>query len=286
MKSLPIFYCEQMVSKVSSFSPSAGKPASVIASWQQLNIPLSVEAVKPVTKEQIKLAHAAEYVEGIFAGTIKNGFRNNDLAVAESCRYTIAGMLAAAEKALITKKVAIAPVAGFHHAAYADAYGFCTFNGLMVTALDLKSRGLIQTIGILDLDVHEGDGTKEIIQKLQLQDWIVHHSLGYAVDPIPEHAEQYLAGLPQVVAGMQHCDVVLFQASADPHIDDPLGGFLTTEQLKTRDRIVFETCAQLNIPLAWNIAGGYQRDEHQSISPVLKLHDNTLDECSKVFLSN
>lgn len=284
MKSLPVFYCEQMVSKVTSFSPSAGKPAAVVASWQQLQVPLCIEAVQPVSQALIKMAHAAEYVDGVFAGTIKNGFRNNDVAVAESCRYTIAGMLAAAEHALHTKRVAIAPVAGFHHAAYADAYGFCTFNGLMVTALDLKQRGLVSTTGILDLDVHEGDGTHAIIQQLAVQDWIVHHSLGYAVDPIPEHAEQYLAKLPQVIAGMQHCDVVLFQASADPHIDDPLGGFLTTEQLKTRDRIVFETCARLNIPLAWNIAGGYQRDEQNEITPVLKLHDTTLLECARVYL--
>lgn len=285
MKSLPVFYCEQMVSKVTSFSPSAGKPAAVITSWQMLQVPLNIQTVQPVSKDLIKMAHASEYVDGVFDGSIKNGFRNNDIAVAESCRYTIAGMLAAAEHALQTKGVAIAPVAGFHHAAYADAYGFCTFNGLMVTALDLKQRGLISTIGILDLDVHEGDGTHAIIQKLAVQNWIVHHSLGYAVNPIPENAEQYLANLPQVIAGMRNCDVVLFQASADPHIEDPLGGFLTTEQLKTRDRIVFETCARLNIPLAWNIAGGYQRDEQQSISPVLKLHDNTLLECAKVFLN-
>jgi acetoin utilization deacetylase AcuC-like enzyme len=284
MKSLPIFYSQQMVSKVMSFSPSAYKPAAVIDSWQRLEIPLTLNTVIPVSKALIKIAHSSEYVDGVFAGIIKNGFRNNDVAVAESCRYTIAGMLAAAENALQTKLVAIAPVAGFHHAAYEEAFGFCTFNGLMITAIHLKQRGLVDTLGILDLDVHEGDGTKEIIEKLALQDWIVHHSLGYAVEPIPENAESYLDRLPQVITDMQHCDVILFQASADPHIDDPLGGFLTTDQLKTRDRIVFETCSRLKIPLAWNIAGGYQRDEHNSILPVLKLHDTTLIECARVYI--
>lgn len=286
MKTLPVYYCDNAVSQVQSFSPSAGKPAAVVASWQELNIPFTIESFEPVTQEDIKLAHSPSYVDGVFSGAIKNGFRNNDVAVAQSCRYTIGALLAASKHALVNKQVAIAPVSGFHHAGFADAYGYCTFNGLLVTALILKQQGLIKTIGILDLDVHEGDGSKEIIETLKLQEWIVHHSLGYAVSPIPENADSYLIQLPEVIAGMQDCDLIIFQASADPHIDDPLGGFLTTEQLQARDRIVFQQCAQLGIPLAWNIAGGYQRDEQGSIAPVLRLHDITLLECARVYLDS
>jgi hypothetical protein len=54
------------------------------------------------------------------------------------------------------------------------------------------------------------------------------------------------------------CDVLLYQAGADPHIDDPLGGWLTDAQLAQRDRLVFETCRELGLPVAWNLAGGYQ----------------------------
>lgn len=284
MKSLPIYYCDRMVSSVQSFSPSASKPAAVVDSWQELKIPLTIEPFEPVSQQQIKVAHAPSYVDGIFSGAMKNGFRNNDIAVAQSCRYTIGALLAASKHALINKQVAIAPVSGFHHAGFADAYGYCTFNGLLVTALLLKQQELIKTIGILDLDVHEGDGSKEIIETLKLQEWIVHHSLGYAVSPIPENADSYLIQLPEVIATMQNCDLIIFQASTDPHIDDPLGGFLTTEQLRTRDRIVFEECAKQGIPLVWNIAGGYQRDEQGSIAPVLRLHDITLKECAKVYL--
>ena len=72
------------------------------------------------------------------------------------------------------------------------------------------------------------------------------------------------------------CDLLIYQAGADSHIHDPLGGYLSTAQMQRRDHIVFATCRLLNLPVAWNLAGGYQRDEQNSIRPVLDLHDNTL----------
>ena len=58
---------------------------------------------------------------------------------------------------------------------------------------------------------------------------------------------------------MSGCDLILYQAGADPHIDDPLGGWLTTKQLQQRDKRVFSASAEWKIPVAWNLAGGYQR---------------------------
>ncbi|MCF4009589.1 hypothetical protein [Rheinheimera sp. UJ63] len=284
MQKLPIFYRDEIISDVKSFSPSAAKPALVVERWLSLSQPIEICSFVPVTPDSLKLAHDTDYVDGVMNGILKNGFGNKDIAVANSCLYTVGSMLAAARSALVSKQVAVAPVSGFHHAGYADAFGFCTFNGLLITALMLKHEGAVSKIAILDLDVHEGDGTREIIDKLQLNDWIVHHSLAYAIEPIPENAEAYLDSLPKVLTEMASCDLILFQASADPHIDDPLGGFLTTEQLRERDKIVFTFCQQHNIPVAWNTAGGYQRDEQGNIWPVLDLHDNTLKECVSAYL--
>ena len=69
---------------------------------------------------------------------------------------------------------------------------------------------------------------------------------------------------------------MLYQAGADPHINDPLGGWLTTEQLYRRDARVFDGLRKMCIPVAWNLAGGYQRDAAGTIRPVLTIHDNTL----------
>jgi acetoin utilization deacetylase AcuC-like enzyme len=74
---------------------------------------------------------------------------------------------------------------------------------------------------------------------------------------------------------MRDCDVVLYQAGADPHVDDPLGGWLTTNELRSRDRIVFDVLAGLRVPVAWNLAGGYQKERDGTIPRVLEIHMNT-----------
>lgn len=66
---------------------------------------------------------------------------------------------------------------------------------------------------------------------------------------------------------------------ADPHVDDPLGGWLTTAELRDRDRLVFETAQRGGIPIAWNLAGGYQ----EPLRKVLDIHDNTMLACASVF---
>lgn len=59
-----------------------------------------------------------------------------------------------------------------------------------------------------------------------------------------------------MIVGYRSLDVVLYQAGADPHVDDPQGGYLTTEQLAERDFMVFCECRQRGLPIAWNLAGG------------------------------
>ena len=71
--------------------------------------------------------------------------------------------------------------------------------------------------------------------------------------------------------------MLLYQAGADPHINDPLGGCLTTEQMRKRDAIVFEYCANRGIPVVWDLAGGYQTP----LSKVLDLHEATFNEWLK-----
>nr|WP_272873617.1 hypothetical protein [Candidatus Accumulibacter phosphatis] len=128
---------------------------------------------------------------------------------------------------------------------------------------------------ILDFDQHWGDGTQNIIDHLQGESQIVHYSPTGEFGR-PGRAEGFLARIPALLELFQGCDLILYQAGADPHIDDPLGGWLTTDQLYRRDRTVVEELHRLGIPVAWNLAGGYQRDAAGSIRPVLNIHDNTL----------
>jgi len=76
-------------------------------------------------------------------------------------------------------------------------------------------------------------------------------------------------------------NLLLYQAGADPHVDDPLGGFLDDDQLAERDRTVFREARRLGIPVAWNLAGGYQ----DPLDNVLDIHDRTMRECADVYVA-
>ena len=211
LDSIPVFYCEKMIADSESFSPSALKPRAVVEAWRQLNIPLTFPDVVPVTEQEIARAHDAGFVSEILACSMKNGFGNTSAEVVRSLPYTNGAMLGAAREAIRNGLVAVAPVAGFHHAGYASVEGYCTFNGLMVTALALKAEGLARRVGILDFDMHYGNGTDEIISKLGAWTWIEHYTAGKEYYSVSQTAE-FLTRIRRIVKTMSTCNVILYQA--------------------------------------------------------------------------
>lgn len=279
MKNLKVFYSpEQTVTNNKSYSPSAGKPAEVLASWQALGLPLDVQPVKPFKASMIALAHDPKYVHDVLSLQIDNGFGNRLPEVAKSLRYTTSSFAHAALYAAKNKCVAASLTSGFHHAGYARAGGFCTFNGLVIAAQVLRLTGTAKKIGIVDIDAHYGDGTQNIIDHLGLEKVIQHYTFG-ASHITPETSEGWLKKLPNIIGSFSDCDVILYQAGADPHIEDPLGGHLTSEQMRERDHIVFSVAKEMSVPVAWNLAGGYQNP----LRKVLDIHDTTAVECLKVY---
>jgi len=272
---MKVFYTPKMVAQAGEFSPSPRKPTFVVGAWQEAGIPLDLEEPVPATIAQLSLAHDLEHVKDILSRQKANGFGNFDREVAASLPYTSGAMLAAARWAIQNRSAAAAPCSGFHHASWKRAAAFCTFNGLMVTACTLREEGLARKIAILDCDMHLGNGTIDIIESLEANSWITHLTVHehYTADP------SLLAQLPEFIAGFSDCDVVLYQAGADPHIDDPLGGYLTTEELYERDLIVFRECRRWNLPIAWNLAGGYQSD----LDKVIEIHTNTARACQDIY---
>jgi acetoin utilization deacetylase AcuC-like enzyme len=282
MYEIPVFFSSKMVAPDQGVSPSAHKPAAVVADWVQHRFPLRVVEPAPVSREQIALAHSTEFVEEVLALRRENGFGNRSAAVAATLRYTSGAMLAAARAAMRNGRVAVAPVSGFHHACYASAGGFCTFNGLMVTACVLCAEGAVQRVGILDFDLHYGNGTEDIVRVLGAR-WIRHLTAGRSWRS-KDQANEFLRQIPAMVEAMNDCDVILYQAGVDPHINDPYGGWMTTEQLAERDQRVFDAAAGLGIPVAWNLAGGYQRSANGGIEPMLEIHRNTMFACFRTYV--
>jgi len=275
---ISVVYSDRLVAPAQANSPSASKPRYAVESWRRLNLPLRFIDPEPATREELALAHDRGFIDRILDLSSDNGFENRDPGVAASLPFTTGAMIAAGREAIQAGSVAVAPVSGFHHATYDQARWFCTFNGLVVTAQVLRHSGLARRGGILDADHHCGDGTDAIISRLGL-DWIDHCTIGQFYS----HAYQsnaFFAALPRFLEAMAGCDLILYQAGADPHISDPLGGWLTSYQLRQRDRIVFEAAARMQIPIAWNLAGGYQ----DPLRRVLRIHDATMLECARVFV--
>ena len=275
--SIRVHYRPEMVADSQSFSPSAAKPSAAVESWMRLDVPVEIVPPAAVTVDELSLAHERAYVEDVLAGRRSNGFGNRSADVARSLPYTTGSLVSAARDAL-ERGVAVSPSSGFHHAGYETAGGFCTFNGLVVAAMVLRREHSVRRVGILDCDAHYGDGTDAIIRRLGL-DWIDHYTAG-AIYHSPAQADEFLEAIPGIVRDMSECDLILYQAGADPHIEDPLGGWLSTRELRERDSRVFAAAQQLGIPVAWNLAGGYQ----EPLRRVLDIHDNTMRACAHAYL--
>ena len=315
---IDIYYRADMVKENGGFSPSSYKPAKVIEDWQENYAnEIKIHDFRPLEKEDFYKIHKREYVEGIFEGKIVNGY---GLKSKDFSKFFCAtsGSLYAASKNALKSGIAISPTSGFHHARWDKAEGFCTFNGLVLTSILLKEKGYAQKIGILDFDMHYGNGTQEIIQKYNL-DYIVHYTAGKTYDlhypllnfikplikkfynkkfansnetvkPIlrqkilKSKGSKFINEIDSILEPFKDCDLIIYQAGADQHIDDPYGGLLTYEQMKQRDRKVFEFAKATRIPIVWNLAGGYQKDSSGTIEPVLKCHRNTMKECLDIYV--
>jgi acetoin utilization deacetylase AcuC-like enzyme len=279
-----IFYSpKQNVPDNDSFSPSAGKPALFVEA-ATARFGDRVEVVgdfRGVSAKGFALAHDQAYVESVLSCRADNGFGNRLASVAASLPWTSGSLYAAARRVAAVGGAACSPTSGFHHAGRSSGAGFCTFNGLAVVAILLKKERLASRVAVIDFDMHWGNGTEEIKNELGLG-WLVNHSLGAFTQRLrtTEGVESWLADLPgelERVAG--ECDLILYQAGADPHVDDPLGGLLSSDQMRRRDRAVFRWAAGRGKPIAWNLAGGYQCP----IENVLELHLATMEECLAVF---
>ena len=288
---IPIFYRpEQSSTAGDSFSPSAGKPRLVIEDWMgypEIVQAIGLESFPSADDTVLSTAHSRKYVRDILSGAATNGFGNSNREVANSLRYTVGSIVSASIHVLRTggstsARVAVSPTSGFHHAGYDFGGGFCTFNGLMIAAVQVHSLRLAKHILILDMDNHYGNGTDDIIERLGI-DYVDHITATTSYKTAAEALQCANLSDNERVRNRSY-DLVLYQAGADIHIDDPLGGMLTTNQMIQRDDSVFRGCATHRIPLVWNLAGGYQKDANGGISRVLTLHRNTMLECIRRYV--
>lgn len=280
---IPVFFNPKMVANIILSSPSPRKPLEVINEWKnKYKDDIEIMDFLALDKEDFYLVHEKEHVDKIFSLKKTNGFSTKHQEIADSLYWTSASFYHAAEHAL-KNKIAISPTSGFHHAGYDQAWGYCTFNGLLITAQKLLNEHLVKSIGLLDYDYHQGDGSEDIIHRFNLYDKIIHITgkSGYS-----REKDLFFEEMPFMLESLKDVDIILYQAGADQHINDPLGGFLNSEEMRKRDSLVLQFAKENKIPIVWNLAGGYQEEingEHRSIQKVLDIHNATLEETIKAY---
>jgi acetoin utilization deacetylase AcuC-like enzyme len=227
----------------------------------------------------LELVHTPEYVKAYQDGTLDEKAQRRiglpwSEALAHRTRIAVGGTVLTARLAL-THGLACNTAGGTHHAFPSYGSGFCIFNDLAIAARVLQSLNLAQKILIVDLDVHQGDGTAYIFQDdPSVFTFSMHCAINFPgtkqqsdLDvPLPEGMEDdaYLQTLAQYLPNLLtqvKPDLVLYDAGVDPHLDDQLGKLaLTDSGLFRRDMQVLGTCVGKGYPVACVIGGGYSKD--------------------------
>lgn len=234
---------------------------------------------EPASRALIEQTHEANYVGAYYEGKLdakaqrRIGLPWSAALVKRTCT-AVGGTLLTARLAL-EYGLACNTAGGTHHAFFDYGSGYCIFNDLAVTASTLQKMGLVQKILIVDLDVHQGDGTAAFFQDdPTIFTFSIHCQANFPFRkqrsdldvPLPEGADDtaYLEALtthlPDLLTGFKP-DLVLYDAGVDPHQADRLGKLsLTDAGLYRRDWQVLETCLNRGCPVATVVGGGYAQD--------------------------
>jgi len=221
----------------------------------------------------IELTHDAAYVEAFLTGTLtaaairRIGFPWSEYSVRRTLA-SVGGTLAAARQALqdgLSGQLA----GGTHHAFRAEGSGFCIFNDICIAITALRREGLIERAAVIDLDVHQGDGTALLMQDDPLT--LTFSAHGRNNFPFrkqrskidlefedhtgdDEYLERVAGVLPTVMAFRP--DIVFYQSGVDTLAEDTLGKLaLTHDGLRRRDTLVVEACH--GTPMVITLGGGY-----------------------------
>ncbi|WP_299479742.1 histone deacetylase [uncultured Roseibium sp.] len=246
---------------------------------------------RPAPFEWVSLAHDPAYVDQVFEGNVPEviareiGFpMRHDIALRARCATggtVLTGYLA------LEHGLACNTAGGSHHARRLHGAGFCVFNDVAVAVRVMQADGALQKVLIIDLDVHQGDGTADIFQgDPDVFTFSMHSQKNYPVRKIPSHMdvglpdetadEAYLSTLAELLPPLlarEKWDIVFYNAGVDPYEHDRLGRLkLSREGLRLRDRYVIETSRKMGFPVAGVLGGGYSTDIDELADRHVTLH--------------
>ena len=248
------------------------------------------------SEETLKRAHSEIYIKNVVNKTLdqltvkKIGFPLIDGVVQRSLVAT--GGTVLAPKLAIKNGVACNTAGGSHHANFEGGAGYCVFNDVAVATQYLLDRGLAGRVLIVDLDVHQGNGSADIFKNNKNVFTFSMHSktnypakksisdLDVELDDNTEDA-QYIKILKFYLnqLNQENFDYVFYIAGVDIHFNDRLGKLkVSDEGIKKRDEIVTENFFSKGVPLCGVLGGGYNKD----FEKLVELHSILHQSCAKL----
>ena len=232
---------------------------------------------RPAALKNILLVHTPEYLEALqrpetLTGILGVPVSENELEqVLDLQRLMVGGTIQATRWALTSRCVAVNLGGGFHHAGRSSGTGFCVFNDVAVAIARLRRRGVGDPVLVVDLDLHDGNGTREIFaDDPTVHTFSVHNEHWGTTEAIASTSialgsgvgdELYLGTLlkplPPVVETVRP-GLVIYLAGCDVAADDAIGNWkITPEGVLARDRFVVELVHRDGTPLVIVLGGGY-----------------------------
>lgn len=251
---------------------------------------------RAASNDELLRAHDAAYLQRVVTGGLAPseiraiGFPWTLQMVERSRRST--GATIEACRAALEEGVAVSLAGGTHHAFRDRGAGYCVFNDAAVAALAMQYEGRVRRVVIVDCDVHQGDGTAAILaDDPSIFTFSIHAARNFPfrkaesdLDIALPDAARDNAYLGSLAHGLHHAfsasqpDLAIYLAGADPFEDDRLGRLaLSKDGLRLRDEMVFSMCADVGVPVAVVMAGGYARHIEDSVD----IHFSTVQLASE-----
>ena len=286
MKKLPIIYHPHYDIPVPKIHSFVGNKFSDLFTYLQDHYFQNLDILTPssATFENLKKSHEIDYINKVTNDQLtKDHLRLINLPWSERLRersfLETEGTFLTAKKSLETG-LSCHVGGGTHHAHFDHGYGFCVFNDLAYTAINLIKEKLVTKVLILDLDVHQGDGTIDICKKYSsIYTCSIHSNSNFPYEkkqgwmdvslPSAIGDDEYLETLKKTLQSIHEQitpDIVLYDAGVDIFLDDKLGNLkVSLDGIKQRDHMVLDHYRKKNIPIATVIGGGYSKD-HQELA--------------------